>query len=99
MRDAASWILAFSGTLLQAHVFPTVKDSMPEILEWTEGIESVVGAISSVVGLGFLWMAYKLKRLSAKEKELDIQKKERELAEDKTASIVDKVLRELKKSD
>lgn len=95
MRDIAAWVLGFVGTILQAQVFKIVRDNMPEILKLSEGVESITTAIGSVVGLLFLWIAYKLKLLSVREKELDIQKKERELAEDKTDLIVDRVLKKM----
>lgn len=96
MRDTAAWALGLLGAYLEAQNFVFIRIKMPEILQWSEDIESIATTIGAVVGVGFLYMAYKLKKLSVREKELNVQIKERELAEDKTASIIDQVIKKLK---
>ena len=103
MKSIAAWCFGGAGTYLEAQNFEFIRVSMPEVMQWSEAIQGVATTIGAVVGLVFLWVAYKLKKAEKEEVEartkntqLSSQLLERQLAEDNTTNIVMRVLKELK---
>lgn len=103
MKSIIAWCFGGVGTYLEAQSFTFIQVNMPDFMQYNEGIRDVATTIGAIVGVGFLYIAYKTHKAALKEVEartkhiqLNNQRIERELAADNTSNIVMQVLKEIK---
>jgi len=98
MKGLDSWILAAGGVGLQKPVTEWLIEYSPYLSSLNQWVLDIATTIVAIIGVFMVYRSYQVKTRAVRGLDLDNSIKEKQLAEDKTDSIVDRVLKKIEEN-